>query len=100
MPAVLDVQGSRSDNMSLSPTSLRNRAAEEHKRARTSEDRAAAQERLRGMARQQGVYHRKVRLCLNGLLSDAREAGWRWRWWWCGWSSVGEGDKGNSYGAT
>lgn len=75
MLAVLDLQGSRSDNMALSPTSLRNRAAKEHKRAKTPEDMAAAQDRLRGMARQQGVYHRKVRLCLNGLLSEAREGG-------------------------
>ena len=75
MPAVLHVQGSRSDNMSRSPTNLRNRATKERKRARTSEDRAAAEERLRGMARQQGVHHRKVRLCLNGLLSGTREGG-------------------------
>lgn len=62
------VQGSRSANMRLSPTSLRNQAARDRSRCNSEEERAAAQQALRGVARQQGIYKRKVVMCLDGLL--------------------------------
>jgi hypothetical protein len=74
MLLMLHLQASRSSNMALSPTSMRNALAK-HKRERDRETsptrRAEMDAEFRGRAKGCGVYSRKVALALNTLGLDA-----------------------------